>query len=128
MNMVDKDIVLYNNQEEEIYGQEEGDRGTEENDDEKERENDDVDDDYFFPSPEEVEEARAPIVGMSFPTLEEAHICECLWATNRICSHKRKKLQGQGNNTSLQQIQKAIRGNKSNKEKKGMPSRDVIVK
>ncbi|KAL6839736.1 hypothetical protein ACP4OV_030424 [Aristida adscensionis] len=33
----------------------------------------DVDEDYFFPSPEEMEMARPPEVGMVFPTLQAAH-------------------------------------------------------
>uniref|UniRef100_A0A0A8Y9M9 Protein FAR1-RELATED SEQUENCE n=1 Tax=Arundo donax TaxID=35708 RepID=A0A0A8Y9M9_ARUDO len=33
----------------------------------------DGDEDYFFPSPEEVEQARPPEVGMVFSTLQEAH-------------------------------------------------------
>ena len=33
----------------------------------------DCDEDYFFPSPDEVEQARPPEVGMVFATLEDAH-------------------------------------------------------
>ncbi|KAK3145220.1 hypothetical protein QOZ80_4AG0325630 [Eleusine coracana subsp. coracana] len=68
----------------EEFGQEEHENGNlvlndEEEEDLNEGQNDraegevDGDEDYFFPSPEEVEKARPPEVGMVFPTLKDAH-------------------------------------------------------
>lgn len=58
----------------------------------------DGDEDYFFPSVEDVEKARTPEVGMVFPTLQDAHHFLNVYglltgfAVKKGCNYKHKKI------------------------------------
>jgi hypothetical protein len=66
----------------------------------------DSDEEYLFPTPDEIRNAKKPEVGMVFSSLEEAvRFVNVYKANDRICSNKREELQAAEDNSPVQQEQ-----------------------